>query len=45
MTAFTGAETLINSKPLTNYQSAHSENDMPLKPNQVLYGQIEGIFA
>ena len=34
MTAFTGAEALINSRPLT-YQSADPEDDIPLTPNQV----------
>ena len=43
-TAFTGAEALINSRPLT-YQSANPEDDIPLTPNHLLYGQIGGGFA
>lgn len=44
MTAFTGAESLINSRPLT-YQSANPEDDVPLTPNHFLHGQIGGQFA
>ena len=44
MTAFTGAESLINSRPLT-YQSANPEDDIPLTPNHFLHGQIGGQFA
>ncbi|XP_015765556.1 PREDICTED: uncharacterized protein LOC107344425 [Acropora digitifera] len=44
MTAFTGAEALINSRPLT-YQFANPSDDVPLTPNQFLYGQIGGQFA
>ena len=44
MTAFTGAEALINSRPLT-YQSANPKDDIPLTPNHLLYGQIGGVFA
>ena len=44
MIAFTGAEALINSRPLT-YQSANPEDDIPLKPNHLLCGQIGGQFA
>ena len=44
MTAFTGAEALINSRPLT-YQSADPEDDIPLTPNHLLHGQIGGRFA
>ena len=44
MTAFTGAEALINSRPLT-YQSAHPNVDVPLTPNHFLHGQIGGTFA
>jgi len=43
-TAFTGAEALINSRPLT-YQSANPQDDVPLTPNYLLHGQIGGIFA
>ena len=32
LTAFTGAEALINSRPLT-YQSANPSDDVPLTPN------------
>jgi len=44
MTAFTGAEALINSRPLT-YQSAHPNDNVPLIPNHFLHGQIGGTFA
>ena len=44
MTAFTGAEALVNSRPLT-YQSADPEDDIPLTPNHLLHGQIGGRFA
>ena len=44
MTAFTGAEALINSRPLT-YQSANPSDDVPLTPNHFLHGQIGGQFA
>ena len=44
MTAFTGAEALINSRPLT-YQSADPEDDIPLTPNHLIHGQIGGKFA
>ena len=44
MTAFTGAEVLINSRPLT-YQSANPEDNVPLTPNHFLHGQIGGQFA
>ena len=44
MTAFTGAEALINSRPLT-YQSANPEDNVPLTPNHFLHGQIGGQFA
>ena len=43
-TAFTGAEALLNSRPLTN-QSANPEDDIPLTPNHFLIGQIGGQFA
>ena len=44
MTAFTGAEALINSRPLT-YQSAHPMDNTPLTPNHFLFGQSGGVFA
>ena len=44
MTAFVGAEGLINSRPLT-YQSSHPADDVPLTPNHFLYGQLGGMFA
>ena len=44
MTAFTSAEALVNLRPLT-YQSASPQDDIPLKPNHLLHGQIGGIFA
>ena len=43
-TAFTGAEALINSRPLT-YQTTHPQDETPLTPNHFLLGQIGGIFA
>ena len=39
MTTFTGAEAMINSRPLT-YQSANPSDDVPLTPNHFLHGQI-----
>jgi len=44
MTAFTGAEALINSRPLT-YQSAEVKDSLPLTPNHFLHGQMGGQFA
>ena len=44
MTAFTGAETLINSRPLT-YQSANPQDDVPLTPNHLICGQLGGMFC
>ena len=44
MTALTGAEALVNSRPLT-YQSANPHDDIPLTPNHFLHGQIRGHFA
>ena len=44
MTAFTGAESLINSRPLT-YQSANPADDIPITPNHFLQDQIGGKFA
>ena len=39
MTAFTEAEVLINCKPLT-YQSTNPHDDVPLRPNHLLHGQM-----
>ena len=44
ITAFTGAEALINSRPLT-YQTTNPDDDVPLTPNHFLHGQIGGQFA
>ena len=44
LTAITGAEALLNSRPLT-YQSASPADDAPLTPNHFLHGQIGGQFA
>lgn len=44
MTAFTGAESLINSRPLT-YQSANPKDNTPLTPNHFIHGQVGGQFA
>ncbi|XP_074653605.1 uncharacterized protein LOC141907761 [Tubulanus polymorphus] len=44
LSAFTGAEALINSRPLT-YQSANPDDDVPLTPNHFLFGQMGGEFA
>ena len=44
MTAFVGAESLINCRPLT-YQSSHPADDVPLTPNHFLFGQLGGHFA
>ena len=44
MTAITGAESLLNSRPLT-YQAANVEDDVPLTPNHFLHGQMGGEFA
>ena len=43
-TAFTEAEALLSSRPLT-YQSANPEDDIPLTLNHFLIGQIGGQFA
>ena len=40
----TGAESLINSRPITN-QSSNPQDDCPLTPNQFLHGQFGGSFA
>ena len=42
--AFTGAEALINSRPLT-YQSANPSDDTPITPNHFLIRQLGGQFA
>jgi hypothetical protein len=42
--AFTGAEALLNSRPLT-YQTAHPGEEEPLTPNHFLHGQAGGRFA
>lgn len=44
LTAFTGAESLLNSRPLT-YQSADVRDATPLTPNHFLHGQIGGEVA
>ena len=44
ITVCTGAESLLNSRPLT-YQSADPKDDVPLTPNHFLHGQMGGQFA
>ena len=44
LTAFAGAEALINSRPLT-YQTADPSDNVPLTPNHFLFGQVGGCFA
>ena len=44
LTAFCGAEALINSRPLT-YQSANIKDNVPLTTNHFLHGQMGGQFA
>ena len=44
VTAFVGAESLINSRPLT-YQSSHPVDNVPLTLNHFLYRQLGGTFA
>ena len=44
MTAFCGAEALINSRPLI-YQSANVKDNVPLTPNHFLHGQMGGQLA
>ena len=44
MTAFVGAEGLVNSRPLI-YQSSHPADDVPSTPNHFLYGQLGRMFA
>ena len=39
LTAFVGAEILINSRPLT-YQSSYPADNVPLIPNHFLYGHL-----
>lgn len=42
--AFTGAENLLNSRPLT-YQSANEKDDIPLTPNHFLFGRAGEQFS
>ena len=44
MTAFIGAESLLNSRPLT-YQTANPKDVTPLTPNHFLHGQSGGKSA
>ena len=44
MITFTGAEALLNSRPLT-YQSTSPNDDVPLTPIHFIIGQIGGRFA
>ena len=44
MTAFTGAEALVNSRPLT-CQFANPQDGIPLTPNHLLHGQIGGMLS
>jgi len=44
MTAFSGAEALINSRPLT-YQSTEVKDNIPVTPHHFLHGQMGGQFA
>ena len=44
MTVFSGAESLLNSRPLT-YQSSDVRDIVPLTPNHFLYGQAGGQLA
>jgi len=44
VTAFVGAEGLIDSRPLT-YQTSHPDDETPLTPNHFLHGQVGGEFA
>lgn len=43
-TAVVGAESLINSRPIT-YQTTHLEDECALMPNNFLHGQIGGQFV
>ena len=44
LSAFVGAEGLMNSRPLT-YQSSNPNDEEVLTPNHFLFGQIGGVFA
>ena len=44
LTAFSGAEALINSRLLT-YQSTNAKDNTPLTPNHFIFGQVGGQFA
>ena len=44
MTGIIGAESLLNSRPLT-YKTANVDDDVPLTPNHFLHGQVGGRFA
>ena len=44
LSAFTGAEAHMNSRPLA-YQSANLKDNLPLTPNHFLHGQVGGKFA
>ena len=44
ITVVTGAEGLLNSRPLT-FQTANVKDGVPLTPNPFLYGQIGGQFV
>ena len=44
VSAFTGAESLLNSRPIT-YQSANPDDVTPLTPNHFLHGQVGGEFV
>lgn len=44
ITAFTGVESLLNSRPLT-YQSSDHRDITPLTPNHFLHGQLGGHIA
>ncbi|XP_060568260.1 uncharacterized protein LOC132726871 [Ruditapes philippinarum] len=44
LTAITGAEGLINSRPIS-YQTSHPKDDTVLTPNHFIHGQIGGQFT
>ena len=44
LSAFTGAESLMNSRSL-NYQSANLKDSVPLTPNLFLHGQVGEQFV